>query len=59
MLYNGSVRASLGVTPNRLKFGHEVPGPDNLLLGRPPLGPEDGPPGVIADRLRREMQVWP
>ena len=57
MLYNGSVHASLGVTPNSLKFGHEVPGPGEILLGRPPLGPEDGSPGVIADRLRREMQA--
>ena len=57
MLYNGSVHASLGVTPNSLKFGHEVPGPGDLVLGRPPLGPDDGPPGVLADRLRREMQV--
>ena len=24
---------------------------------RTPLGPEDDPPGVIADRLRREMQA--
>ena len=57
MLYNSSVHTSLGVTPNRLKFGHEVPGPADLVLGQPPLGPEDGPPGVIADRLRREMQA--
>ena len=57
MLYNGSVHSSLGVTPNRLKFGHEVPGPADMILGQPPLGPEDGPPGVIADRLRREMQA--
>ena len=57
MLYNGSIHASLGVTPNSLKFGHEVPGPGDLVLGRPPLGPDDGPPGVLADRLRREMQV--
>lgn len=57
MLYNGSVHASLGVTPNSLKFGHEIPGPADILLGRPPLGPEDGPPGVVADRLRREMQA--
>ena len=44
MLYNGSVHASLGVTPNSLIFGHEVPGPGDLVLGRPPLGPDDGPP---------------
>ena len=36
MLYNGSIHASLGVTPNSLKFGHEVPGPGEILLGRPP-----------------------
>ena len=57
MLYNSSVHTSLGVTPNRLKFGHKVPGPVDLILGQPPLGPKDGPPGVIADRLRREMQA--
>jgi transposase InsO family protein len=57
MLYNGSIHASLGVTPNSLKFGHEVPGPADMLLGRPPLGPEDGPPGVLAERLRRENAV--
>jgi hypothetical protein len=57
MLYNGSIHASLGVTPNSLKFGHEVPGPADMLLGRPPLGPEDGPPGALAERLRREMQL--
>ena len=44
MLYNGSIHASLGVTPNSLKFGHEVPGPGDLVLGRPPLGPDDSPP---------------
>ena len=57
MLYNGSIHTSLGVTPNSLKFGHEVPGPGDFVLGRPPLGPEDGPPGALADRLRREMQL--
>jgi len=57
MLYNGSIHASLGVTPNSLKFGHEVPRPGEILLGRPPLGPEDSPPGAIVDRLRREMQA--
>ena len=30
MLYNGSIHTSLGVTPNSLKFGHEVPGPGDL-----------------------------
>ena len=39
MLYNGSIHASLGVTPNSLKFGHEVPGPGDLMLGRPPPRP--------------------
>ena len=57
MLYNGSVHASLGVTPNSLKFWHEVPSPGEILLGRPPLGPDDGPPGALEDRLHREMQV--
>ena len=40
MLYNSSVHTSLGVTPHRLKFGHEVPGPVDIVLGRPPLAPK-------------------
>ena len=58
MLYNASIYASLGVTPNQLRFRYDIcDNPLDVLLGQLGLGPSYGVPLELAAKMMQEIEL--